>query len=177
MKAEESIHNNLVVQLFSSVCSIVLIFLYSILKICCQFLSVLTESSIFSTSKVLVFLFQAHRKTRPRGGKCIVCFLRMLLYCDKSIILTKVWFLISFVWLHILLCHINITEDYLPQCREFFFLKKLDFFRNSLSQLVWKLLYLCNLSILFMNSGSVALSWDASSNTRLEPGARVIDDH
>lgn len=59
----------------------------------------------------------------------------------------------------------------------FFFLKKLDFFRNSLSKLVWKLLYLCNFSIPFMNSGSVALSWDASSNAQLEPGAGVIDDH
>lgn len=38
-------------------------------------------------------------------------------------------------------------------------------FKNSLSkewELVWKLLYLWNLSIQFMNSGSVALSWDAS---------------
>lgn len=53
-------------------------------------------------------------------------------------------------------------------------------FKSSLSkesELVWKLLYLWNLSMLFMNSGSVVLSWHALGDLLLEPRAGVIDDH
>lgn len=53
------------------------------------------------------------------------------------------------------------------------------FFKNSLSkegELFWELLCLWNLSIQFMNSGTVALSWGASGDMLLGPGAGVIDD-